>query len=103
MFKSWLQRPETKKYAADGTCVCSTWSVRYWLFNTVAVFALSQVAFYFAFKFVVGSLDPTKAKRQEAKAKSNRVLGKLGVSSAAIPVYCMIAHTHSACRPRIWN
>lgn len=45
----------------------------------VAVFALSQVAFYFAFKFIVGSLDPTKAKRQEAKAKSNKVLGKLGV------------------------
>lgn len=31
----------------------------------------------------MGSLDPTKAKRQEAKAKSNRVLGKLGVSSVA--------------------
>ncbi|EIE76521.1 hypothetical protein G6F57_011938 [Rhizopus arrhizus] len=59
--KSWLQRPETKKYAAD-----------------VALFALSQVAFYFAFKYVASSLDPTRAKRQEAKAKSNRVLGKLG-------------------------
>lgn len=47
----------------------------------MAVFALSQVAFYFAFKFIVGSLDPTKAKRQEAKAKSNKVLGKLGVRS----------------------
>ncbi|KAL9541274.1 hypothetical protein MBANPS3_009210 [Mucor bainieri] len=70
MFKSWLQRPETKKYAAD-----------------VAVFALSQVAFYFAFKFVVGSLDPTKAKRQEAKAKSNRVLGKLGAKDLKLTEY----------------
>ncbi|KAI8979930.1 P-loop containing nucleoside triphosphate hydrolase protein [Pilobolus umbonatus] len=61
MFKSWLQRPETKKYAAD-----------------VAIFALSQVAFYIAFKLIVGSLDPNKAKRQEAKSKSTRVLGKLG-------------------------
>lgn len=50
------------------------------LLFVAAVFALSQVAFYFAFKFIVSSLDPTKAKRQEAKAKSNRVLGKLGVS-----------------------
>lgn len=46
----------------------------------VAVFALSQVAFYFAFKWVVGSLDPNKAKRQEAKSKSTKVLGRLGVS-----------------------
>ncbi|CAO3595816.1 unnamed protein product [Absidia cylindrospora] len=61
MLKSWMQRPETKKYAADA-----------------AVFALSQVAFYFAFKWIVGSLDPSKAKRQEAKTKSNKVLGKLG-------------------------
>ncbi|CAO3700484.1 unnamed protein product [Rhizopus microsporus] len=59
--KSWLQRPETKKYAAD-----------------VALFAISQVAFYFAFKYVLKSLDPNKAKRQEAKARSNCVLGKLG-------------------------
>lgn len=45
----------------------------------MAVFALSQVAFYFAFKWIVGSLDPTKAKKQEAKNKSSKVLGKLGV------------------------
>ncbi|KAI7890003.1 P-loop containing nucleoside triphosphate hydrolase protein [Mucor mucedo] len=70
MIKSWLQRPETKKYAAD-----------------VAVFALSQVAFYFAFKFIVGSLDPTKAKRQEAKAKSNKVLGKLGAKDLKLTEY----------------
>lgn len=53
-------------------------------FLIAAVFALSQVAFYFAFKFIVSSLDPTKAKRQEAKAKSNRVLGKLGVSRSEV-------------------
>lgn len=65
------------------------------------MFALSQVAFYFAFKFVVGSLDPTKAKRQEAKAKSNRVLGKLGVSGASVIVCPIIAYAHNFCRPRI--
>jgi hypothetical protein len=45
----------------------------------VAVFALSQVAFYFAFKYIIGSLDPLKAKRQEAKSKSAKSLAKLGV------------------------
>ncbi|KAI8890662.1 AAA-domain-containing protein [Backusella circina FSU 941] len=68
--KSWLQRPETKKYAAD-----------------VAVFAVSQVAFYFAFKWIVGSLDPTKAKRQEAQSKSNKVLGKLGIKDLKLSEY----------------
>lgn len=79
MIKSWLQRPETKKYAADGktTLDCNT---VYSFCIVVAIFALSNVAFYFAFKYVVGSLDPTKAKRQEAKAKSSRILGKLGVN-----------------------
>ncbi|ORX61678.1 AAA-domain-containing protein [Hesseltinella vesiculosa] len=70
MIKSWMQRPETKKYAAD-----------------VAVFALSQVAFYFAFKWIVGSLDPTKAKRQEAQSKSNKVLGRLGVKDLKLTEY----------------
>jgi hypothetical protein len=46
---------------------------------TVAVFALSQVAFYFAFKYIIGSLDPLKAKKQEAKSKSAKSLAKLGV------------------------
>lgn len=57
-------------------------------FLLVALFALSQVAFYFAFKFVVSSLDPTRAKRQEAKAKSNRVMGKLGVRSMFNCIRC---------------
>ncbi|KAI9323072.1 P-loop containing nucleoside triphosphate hydrolase protein [Dichotomocladium elegans] len=70
MVHSWWQRPETKRYAAD-----------------VAVFALSQVAFYFAFKWIVGSLDPTKTKRQEAKSKSTRVLGKLGVKDLKLSEY----------------
>lgn len=76
-----MQRPETKKYAADGMRLwfCNeALETHYW--PLVAVFALSQVAFYFAFKWIIGSLDPSKAKRQEAKNKSSRVLGKLGVS-----------------------
>ncbi|KAI9306057.1 P-loop containing nucleoside triphosphate hydrolase protein [Cunninghamella echinulata] len=76
MLKSWIQRPETKKYAAD-----------------VAVFAVSQVAFYFAFKWIIGSLDPTKAKRQEAKSKSNKVLGKLGVKDLKLTEYEQIIAT----------
>ncbi|SAM03922.1 hypothetical protein [Absidia glauca] len=76
MLKSWMQRPETKKYAADA-----------------AVFALSQVAFYFAFKWIVGSLDPSKAKRQEAKTKSNKVLGKLGVKDLKLTEYEQIIAT----------
>lgn len=92
MIKSWLQRPETKKYAADGKSdpYCFLYDKQnsltqiFFFLSVVAVFALSQVAFYFAFKYIVGSLDPTKAKRQEAKAKSNRVLGKLGVRIALV-------------------
>ncbi|ORZ07654.1 P-loop containing nucleoside triphosphate hydrolase protein [Absidia repens] len=76
MLKSWMQRPETKKYAADA-----------------AVFALSQVAFYFAFKWIVGSLDPSKAKRQEAKTKSNKVLGKLGIKDLKLTEYEQIIAT----------
>ncbi|KAI9499025.1 P-loop containing nucleoside triphosphate hydrolase protein [Zychaea mexicana] len=68
--RSGNMRPETKKYAAD-----------------VAVFALSQVAFYFAFKWIVSSLDPNKAKRQEAKSKSSKVLGKLGVKDLKLSEY----------------
>ncbi|KAI9255114.1 P-loop containing nucleoside triphosphate hydrolase protein [Phascolomyces articulosus] len=68
--RSSTMRPETKKYAAD-----------------VAVFALSQVAFYFAFKWIVSSLDPNKAKRQEAKSKSSKVLGKLGVKDLKLSEY----------------
>ncbi|CAO3636457.1 unnamed protein product [Cunninghamella echinulata] len=76
MLKLWIQRPETKKYAAD-----------------VAVFAVSQVAFYFAFKWIIGSLNPTKAKRQEAKSKSNKVLGKLGVKDLKLTEYEQIIAT----------
>ncbi|CAM0141815.1 mitochondrial dynamin GTPase Msp1 [Umbelopsis sp. WA50703] len=68
--RSFLQRPETKKYAAD-----------------IAVFALSQVAFYFAFKYIIGSLDPLKAKRQEAKSKSAKSLAKLGIKDLKLSEY----------------
>ncbi|CAG8708160.1 16205_t:CDS:10, partial [Cetraspora pellucida] len=34
------------------------------------IFALSQVALYFAVKFILNSLDPLKEKKKEAKAKS---------------------------------
>ncbi|KNC96486.1 uncharacterized protein SPPG_08076 [Spizellomyces punctatus DAOM BR117] len=45
----------------------------------VSIFALSQVVLYFGVKWVLSSLDPFKKKKEEAKAKSNRVLGKLGI------------------------
>lgn len=84
-----MQRPETKKYAADGKLetIKNRIPPSHLLSLAAAVFALSQVAFYFAFKWIVGSLDPSKAKRQEAKSKSNKVLGKLGVSRPSLHMH----------------
>ncbi|KAG9286580.1 hypothetical protein G9A89_005348 [Geosiphon pyriformis] len=62
--------PSTKKYVAD-----------------VVLFAISQVALYFAVKFILGSLDPMKDKKKEAKAKSNEVLGKLGIKDMKLNEY----------------
>ncbi|ORZ22265.1 P-loop containing nucleoside triphosphate hydrolase protein [Absidia repens] len=76
MIKSWIQRPEIKKYAAYA-----------------AIFALSQVAFYYAFKWMVNALDPSREKRQETKAKSNRVLGKLRAKHLKITEYEQIIAT----------
>ncbi|OZJ03728.1 hypothetical protein BZG36_04153 [Bifiguratus adelaidae] len=63
-------QPQTKKYVAD-----------------VALFAISQVAFYYAFKYIVGSLDPTKSKRKEAKLKSDKVLGRMGIKDLKLSEY----------------
>ncbi|CAG8619437.1 13086_t:CDS:10 [Ambispora leptoticha] len=51
------------------------------------LFAISQVALYFAVKFILGSLDPMKDKKKEAKAKSNEVLGKLGIKDMKLNEY----------------
>ncbi|CAG8588090.1 13265_t:CDS:10 [Acaulospora morrowiae] len=48
--------PNTKKYVAD-----------------VVIFALSQVALYFAVKFILSSLDPLKDKKKESKARSEEI------------------------------
>ncbi|KAI9106116.1 P-loop containing nucleoside triphosphate hydrolase protein [Phlyctochytrium arcticum] len=45
----------------------------------VSIFALSQVVLYFGVKWVLSSMDPFKKKKDEARAKSSRVLGKLGI------------------------
>ncbi|KAJ3177621.1 hypothetical protein HDU87_004374 [Geranomyces variabilis] len=45
----------------------------------VSIFALSQVVLYFGVKWVLAGLDPFKKKKEEARAKSSRVLGKLGL------------------------
>ncbi|RUS22220.1 putative MSP1-intra-mitochondrial sorting protein [Endogone sp. FLAS-F59071] len=63
-------QPTTKKYVAD-----------------VAIFAISQVALYFAFKYILNSLDPSRGKRNEAKLKSNKVLGRLGVKDLKLSEY----------------
>lgn len=52
----------------------------YTYFPPVSIFALSQVVLYFGVKWVLSGLDPFKKKKEEAKAKSSRVLGKLGVN-----------------------
>ncbi|CAO1623642.1 unnamed protein product [Sympodiomycopsis kandeliae] len=44
----------------------------------IAVFSLSQVAFYYAFKYIMSSLDPQRQKRLDAKKTSDEKLGKLG-------------------------
>ncbi|KAF0471711.1 AAA-domain-containing protein [Gigaspora margarita] len=62
--------PNTRKYVAD-----------------VVIFALSQVALYFAVKFILNSLDPLKDKKREAKAKSEEVLGKLGARNLKLNEY----------------
>lgn len=63
-------QPQTKKYVAD-----------------VAIFAISQVAFYFAFKYILASMDPNKGKKKEAKMKSDKVLGRLGVRLGFFPTF----------------
>ncbi|KAI9349448.1 P-loop containing nucleoside triphosphate hydrolase protein [Zopfochytrium polystomum] len=45
----------------------------------VALFALSQVALYYGVKWVMQSLDPNSKKRQEAKQKSAKMFGRLGI------------------------
>ncbi|RKO93958.1 P-loop containing nucleoside triphosphate hydrolase protein, partial [Blyttiomyces helicus] len=40
----------------------------------------SQVALYYGVKWVINSIDPFRKKKEDAKLKSARVLGKLGLS-----------------------
>mgnify|MGYP000356703301 CR=1 FL=1 len=51
----------------------------------MAVFAVSQVAFYYAFKYVMASLDPNRAKRLEAKKASEAKFAKLGLNPSTRP------------------
>lgn len=46
----------------------------------VAAIALSQVAFYFAVKYILASFDGNGAKKSDARNKGSKVLGKLGVN-----------------------
>jgi hypothetical protein len=45
----------------------------------VTLFALSQVAFYYAFKYIISSVDPVKNKKKDAHEKGAKVLDRLGV------------------------
>lgn len=45
----------------------------------LVVFAVSNVAFYFAFKAIMRSLDPNRQKRLDAKKQSDDKLHRLGV------------------------
>ncbi|KAJ3100234.1 hypothetical protein HDU97_002418 [Phlyctochytrium planicorne] len=45
----------------------------------VAIFALSQVALYYGVKWILNSLDPQKKKRDDAKLKSSKIFGRLGI------------------------
>lgn len=49
----------------------------------MAVFAASQVALFYAVRYVLSSLDPQKADRKKATAKSRQVLSSLSSGSGA--------------------
>ncbi|KDN37536.1 putative MSP1-intra-mitochondrial sorting protein [Tilletiaria anomala UBC 951] len=51
----------------------------------VALFAASQVAFYYAFKYVMHSLDPNRQKRIDSKKAADSKLSSLGLSPATHP------------------
>ncbi|KAH7337056.1 ATPase [Rhizoctonia solani] len=53
----------------------------------VAMFAVSNIALYYAFKYVMSSLDPQQEKRKAAKAKSAKVLDRLGVKELELTEY----------------
>ncbi|KAF9362700.1 hypothetical protein BGX34_005657 [Mortierella sp. NVP85] len=63
-------QPQTKKYIADLT-----------------LFALSQVAFYYAFKYIISSVDPIKNKKKDAHEKSAKVLDRLGYRDIKLNEY----------------
>lgn len=44
----------------------------------VAMFVVSNVAFFYAFKYVMAQMDPTKAKYKESQLKSKKNLERLG-------------------------
>ncbi|KAJ3369452.1 hypothetical protein HDU91_007242 [Kappamyces sp. JEL0680] len=47
----------------------------------VSLLVLSQVALYFGVKYILNSLDPHAKKRQESKAKSGRIMEKMGLKN----------------------
>ncbi|KAI8800135.1 P-loop containing nucleoside triphosphate hydrolase protein [Cladochytrium replicatum] len=53
----------------------------------VAVFALSQVALYFAVKLILSSLDPFKQKKADAKEKSAKIFNQLGLKDLKLNEY----------------
>lgn len=51
------------------------------IIKDVAIFAASQVAFYLAYKAIIGSMDPASSKkRKEMQGKSSKVLARLGLN-----------------------
>ncbi|KAI8813451.1 P-loop containing nucleoside triphosphate hydrolase protein [Cladochytrium replicatum] len=53
----------------------------------LAVFALSQVALYFAVKLILSSLDPFKQKKAVAKEKSAKIFNRLGLKDLKLNEY----------------
>lgn len=49
--------------------------------NPVAVFAASQVALFYAVRYVLTSMDPQKSDRKKATAKSRQVLSSLSTGA----------------------
>ncbi|KAJ1658786.1 mitochondrial dynamin GTPase Msp1 [Dispira simplex] len=63
-------QPATKKYVAE-----------------VAMFVVTQVAFYFGLKYIMSSMDPTRGKRKAAQQQSHAILKRLGVKDIVLSDY----------------
>lgn len=66
-------QPQTKKALAD-----------------LALLAISQIALFYGFRYVMTQIDPTRAKREEARKASREALKRLGVKDMELDEHEMM-------------